>query len=144
MIPIIEIPQAIWTGLQTYRKLFCTNAGFDHIGRYITGLIVSPNKTLQGIHDLQVWPEGKTVSSRAMHEAVFESGWQSAELMPYHRALVGAKYKGKGRHVISLDWTHSHHDRGPKIFGIKKGYDYVNGRHGLFQIVLISASKTLW
>lgn len=85
MIPILGIPQAIQTLFKAYRKLFCTNAGFDHIGRYLTGLIVSPNKTLQGIHDLQVWPEGKKVSSWAMHEAVFESGWQSEELMPYHR-----------------------------------------------------------
>jgi hypothetical protein len=71
-----------------------------------------------------------------MHEAVFEAGWQSDELMPHHRKLVGAKYKGKGRHLISLDWTLSHHDRGPKIFGVKKSYDYVNRRNGLFQTVL--------
>ena len=136
MIPILGIPQAIQTLFKAYRKLFCTNAGFDHIGRYLTGLIVSPNKTLQGIHDLQVWPEGKKVSSWAMHEAVFESGWQSEELMPYHRELIGAKYKGKGRHVISLDWTLSHHDRGPNIFAVKKSYDYVKGCNGLFQTVL--------
>jgi hypothetical protein len=136
MIPITQIPTIIWNSLQAYRKLFLTNAGFEHIGRYLTGLIVSPNKTLQGIHDLQVWPNGNKVSSRAMHEAVFEAGWQSEELMPHHRKLVSAKYKGKGRHTISLDWTQSHHDRGPQIFGVKKGYDYVNGRHGLFQTVL--------
>ena len=105
MIPILEIPQAILAGLQAYRKLFCANAGFEHIGRYLTGLIVSPNKTLQGIHDLQVWPEGRKISSRAMHEAVFEAGWQSEELMPRHREIVSAKYKGKGRNVISLDFT---------------------------------------
>lgn len=136
MIPITKIPATIWAGLQPYRKLFCGNAGFEHIGRYLTGLIMSPNKTLQGIHDLQVWPEDKKVSSRAMHEAVFEAGWQSEELMLHHRKLLSDKYKGKGRYMISLDWTHSHHDRGPKIFGNKKSYDYVNRRHGLFQTIL--------
>jgi hypothetical protein len=136
MIPITTIPQTIWTKIQAYRKLFCTNVGFEHIARYITGLIVSPNKTLQGIHDIQVWPNGNKISSRAMHEAVFEAGWQSDELMPHHRKLLGTKYKGKSRYIISLDWTHGHHDRGPKIFGVKKSYDYVNGRHGLFQTVL--------
>jgi hypothetical protein len=136
MIPITQIPTIIWNNLQAYRKLFLTNAGFEHIGRYLTGLIVSPNKTLQGIHDLQVWPNGNKVSSRAMHEAVFEAGWQSEELMPHHRKLLGEKYRGKGRYVILLDWTQSHHDRGPKIFGVKKSYDYVNGCHGLFQTVM--------
>ena len=136
MLPIVEIPATIWKGLQPYRDLFCRASGFEHIGRYLTGLIVSPNKTLQGIHDLQVWPEDKGVSSRAMHEAVFEAGWQCDNLMPRHRELVGAKYNGKGRHMISLDWTLAHHSRGPEIFGTKKGYDYVKGGYGLFQTVL--------
>ncbi len=136
MLPIVEIPTTIWKGLQSYRKLFCRAAGFEHIGRYITGLIVSPNKTLQGIHDRPVWPKEQKMSSRAMHEAVFEAGWQSEEWMPHHRQRVSKKYQGKGRHVISLDWTLSHHDRGPRIFGIKKAYDDIKGRYGLFQTVL--------
>lgn len=136
MLPIVEIPAMIWKGLQPYRDLFCRATGFEHIGRYLTGLIISPNKTLQGIHDLQVWSEDKGVSSRAMHEAVFEAGWQSDRLMPRHRELVGAKYKGKGRHAISLDWTSAHHERGPKIYGVKKGYDYAKGGYGHFQTVL--------
>lgn len=136
MLPIVEIPAAISKGLQSYRKLFCRDAGFEHVGRYMTGLIVSPNKTLQEIHNLQIWPEGQNVSSRAMHHAVFEAGWQSDELMPHHRKLVSAKYKGKRRHMIALDWTHSHHDRGPQIFATKKSYDYTQGRYGIFQTVL--------
>ena len=136
MFPISGIPKTIQAGLNIYRGLFCREAGFEHIGRYLTGLIVSPNKTLQGIHDLQVWPEGAKVSSRAMHEAVFEANWQSGGLMPLHRKVVSGKYCGKGRHVISLDWTSSHHERGPEIYGIKKGYDYTERRHGLFQTVM--------
>lgn len=136
MLPITQIPASILTNLQDYRHLFCRDAGFDHIGRYITGLIVSPNKTLQGIHDLQVCLNNKKVSSRAMHEAVFEAGWKSDQLMPYHRERVSRQYKGKKKHVISIDWTHSHHARGSHIFGVKKGYDYVKGGYGLFQTIL--------
>ena len=139
MLPIVEIPPALETGLQPYRGLFCRDAGFEHIGRYAAGLTVSPNKTLQAIHDLQVWPEERQAGARAMHAAVFEARWQSDELMPRHRELIGTKYKGKGRHTISLDWTFSHHDRGPEIFGVKKGYDYVKGCYGLFQTVLTAA-----
>ena len=88
MLPIVEIPASIRAGLEAYRELFCREAGFEHVGRYITGLILSGNKTLQGIHELQVWPEGRGVSSRAMHEAVFEANWQSEQLMPHHLERV--------------------------------------------------------
>ena len=77
MFPIVKIPETIRKGFEKYRSLFCFILGFEHVGRYITGLIVSPNKTLQGIHDAQVWPFGQKVSCRAMHEAVFEANWLS-------------------------------------------------------------------
>ena len=101
--------------------------GFEHICRFITGLILSPNKTLQGIYDLQVW-EGEAPSRRAMHEAVFESGWDSEALIEHHRTEVAQAYQGRGRQVISLDWTLAHHERGPKIYAVTKSYDYVERR----------------
>lgn len=55
---------------------------FEHVSRYITGLLLSPNKTLQGIHGQQVWPETADVSRRAMHAGVFEAGWDSEGLLP--------------------------------------------------------------
>lgn len=122
--------------LAGYRSLFCRSAGFEHVSRYVTGLLVSPNKTLQGIHALQVGPQGQRLSSRAMHAAVFEAGWQSEELMPRHRQVVSGFYQGQRRAVISLDWTLNHHARGPQIYGVKHGYDYVQQRYGRFQTVL--------
>jgi hypothetical protein len=70
--------------MESFRKIFCRVEGFEHICRFITGLILSPNKTLQGTYDLQVW-EGEAPSRRAMHEAVFESDWDSAALSTHHR-----------------------------------------------------------
>jgi hypothetical protein len=89
------------------------------VSRYVTGLITSPNKTLQGIYDWQIW-QGDAPSRRAMHEAIFESGWRLDDLMVSHRQQVAADYQRQGRHVISLDWTFSHHDQGPQIYGVKK------------------------
>ncbi|MDJ0719967.1 MAG: hypothetical protein QNJ54_38080 [Prochloraceae cyanobacterium] len=51
---------------------------------------------------------------------------------------------GKGREVIGIDWTLTHHDlaeiryaaRGPKIFGVKRAYDYVDKRMSNYQTVL--------
>jgi len=34
-----------------YREVFCRAEGFDHVSRYVTGLLLSPNKTLQGIYE---------------------------------------------------------------------------------------------
>src|SRR5688572_23889673 len=133
MLPLVEIPDTIGRSLAPYRTLFCREAGFEHICRYISGLILSPNKTLQGIYDLQVWADDHTPSRRAMHEAVFEAAWSSEPLMPRHREVVSPDHRGRGPEVISLDWTFAHHARGPRIWG--------ECRLGLCQRVLWSLSN---
>ena len=92
-------------GLAPYRKSFCREAGFEHVSRYVTGLLLSPNKTLQGIYAHQVWPEAQAVSRRAMRAAVFKAGWDSEQLMRQPRATVAAHHRGRGLDVLSLDWT---------------------------------------
>lgn len=135
MLPIVEVPEAVRRGLAAYRDVFCRVEGFEHISRYLTGLLLSPNKTLQGIYDLQVWA-GEKPSRRAMHEAVFEAGWAADELLPRHRATIAPEHRGKGREVIGLDWTLLHHERGPEIYGTTKSYDYIERRVGRFQTVV--------
>jgi hypothetical protein len=135
MLPMVGVPETIRRGMRPYRKLFGRAEGCEHIGRYVTGLILSPNKTLQGIYDGQVW-EGDKPSRRAMHEAVFEAGWDAEGLLPRHRAVIAPEHQGRGREVISLDWTLVHHERGPQIYGTAKSYDYVEKRMGRFQTVV--------
>ena len=50
MLPLIGIPPTIAAFLSKYRNIFCRQEGFEHVSRYITGLLLSPNKTLEGIH----------------------------------------------------------------------------------------------
>jgi len=38
--------------------------------------------------------------------------------------------------VISLDWTYAHHERGPKIWGVKKAWDHVEQRLAPYQTVV--------
>lgn len=135
MLPIIEVPKTIATGMLNYRGVFHREEGFDHVSRYVTGLIISPNKTLQGIYDLQVW-EGNPPSRRSMHGSVFEYGWDSGDLIKQHRKIISPYHRSQGREVISLDWTFSHHDRGPEIYGNKKEYDYVERRISRFQTLV--------
>jgi hypothetical protein len=136
MFPIVTVPETIRTGMAPYREVFCREAGFDHVGRYVTGLILSPNKTLQGIYDAQVWEDGVPPSRRAMHAAVFEAGWAVDGLLPQHRAVVAPAHRGRGREVLCIDWTYTHHDRGPHIWGVKKRWDHVKRRQSLYQTVL--------
>src|SRR5215475_1582006 len=144
MLPIVAVPEIIRQGLAPYRPLFCREAGFAHIGRYVTGLILSPNKTLQGIYALQVWEDNTHPSRRAMHEAVFEAGWDADALMPRHRAIIAPAHRGQGRAVLSLDWTYAHHERGRKIWGVKKAWDHVEKRLVPYQTVVtaVIANRT--
>jgi hypothetical protein len=122
MLPMVEVPKTIRQGLRPYRDLFRRAEGLEHGSRYVSGLIVSPNKTVQGIDANEVW-EGKKPSRRVMHEAVFEAGWDAEELLPRHRRVIGPEHCGRGREVISLAWTLVHHERGPHIYGTTKSYD---------------------
>jgi hypothetical protein len=145
MLPIVGVPETIRQGLAPYREVFCREAGFAHIGRYITGLILSPQKTLQGIYNLQVWEDDQAPSRRAMHEAVFEAGWAADRLMPHHRKVIAPEHRGRGHEVLSLDWTYAHHERGLKIGGVKKAWDHVEKRLPPYQTVLtaVIANRTL-
>lgn len=139
MLPIVKVPVSIQEVMKSYRNLFVRDAGFEHICRYVTGLLISANKTLQGIYDLQRW-EGNPVSCRAMHQSIFESGWKSEQLMSRHRKVVSQDYR-QGQSVISLDWTLSHHEKGSHIYGVKKGFDYIEKRYGLFQTVVTATAS---
>jgi hypothetical protein len=65
LMPLIGVPSSIAKQLSSYRDVFCREAGFNHISRYISGLLLNPNKTLQGIYAQQVWAQGGKSSSHA-------------------------------------------------------------------------------
>lgn len=139
MVPLVGIPATVAEFLKPYRQVFCKEAGFKHISRYISGLLMSPNKTLQGIYSQLVWDEERRVSRRAMHEAIFEAGWKYQELMEQHRRVVSPIHRGKGREVIALDWTFSYHPYSQKIFAAKDAYDYVNRCWSCYQTVVTAS-----
>lgn len=58
MLPLVGAPPIIAAGMKKYREVFSRDEGFDHISRYVSGLALSENKTLQGIYAQQIWPEG--------------------------------------------------------------------------------------
>jgi hypothetical protein len=144
MLPVVGVPPTVQRQMRPYRDLFRRSEGFEYVSRYVTGLLVSPNKTSQGIYAAQVWEDGGP-SYRAMHEAVFEAGWNAEELLPRHRKLIAPEHRHRGREVISLDWTLVHHERGPHIYGTMKSYDYVERRMARFQttVTAVVANRQL-
>jgi hypothetical protein len=130
MFPIIEIPAVVSDVCKQDREVFCRAEGVEWVSRDVTGLLVSPKKTGQGIYDLQVFPDrDQPPSRRARHEAVFEAGWDCERLAQEHRQVLAPDYRGGGRVVVSRDWMYAHHERGFKIYGVKKGSDDV--QHGM-------------
>lgn len=137
--PLVGIGATLQQCMAAYREVFCRAEGFEHVSGYINGLLLSANKTLQGIYAQIVWPEGKQVSRRAMHEAVFESGWSRDALMQRHRQTIAPQYRGRGRVVISVDWTFAYHPHSEKIYGAKEAYDYVHQGWSCYQTVVSAA-----
>jgi hypothetical protein len=144
MLPVVGVPQTVQRQMRPYRDLVRRSEGFEYVSRYVTGLLISANKTLQGIHANQVW-EGNKPGYRTMHEAVFEAGWEAEELLPRHRRLIAPEHRNRGREVISLDWTLVHHERGSHIYGVTKSYDYVERRMAQFQttVTAVVANRQL-
>ena len=57
MLAIVSVYESIAIVMNSHRKVFCRKEGKEHVSRYVTGLITSPNRTLQGICDWQVYDE---------------------------------------------------------------------------------------
>lgn len=140
MLLLVGIPQTLQKHLATYRSIFCREAGFAHVARCLTGLLLSSNKTLQGIYYQWTWPESERVARQAMHAGVFESaGWSPEALMHRNRQVVARAHRGWGRAVLSLDWTFAHHPYSEKIYGAKGAYDYVTRCWSRYQTVVTAA-----
>jgi hypothetical protein len=103
MLPIVSVPATSAPGMQHYRAVCCREAGFAHVSRYVSGRILSPKETLQGMSAQQVWPAGEAVTRRARQAAVFEAGWSRAAPMQRHRAVIAREPRGRGREVIGVD-----------------------------------------
>jgi hypothetical protein len=133
--PMTGVPETIARGMAAFRDLFGRAEGFEHVSRDVTGLILRPKKTVPGISDLHVW--GHDPPRRgARHDAVVEAAWDSQALIQRHRATVARDQRGRGRAVISLDWTRAPHERGPHLCGVALASDEVQKRTRRFQTVV--------
>ncbi len=101
MWPLVGIPQAIVQGMAAYGSVFCREAGFEHVSRDVSGLLLRANKTWQGIYSQWVFPPGAAVSRRAMHEAVADEPLSDGDDLGGGPSTMGG-WAGRGGSVSQL------------------------------------------
>jgi hypothetical protein len=123
MLPLAEFPELVQHYAPFFRRVFSSEALIE-FERYISGLIVSENKTVEGINRLLV-VESRNQSS--LNHLVTESPFSLAELnqarLDLLASLPGTQMKPKG--VFSVDDTLLTHF-GQDFEQIAKLYDPVS------------------
>jgi len=110
MIPLVEIPELVQHYAPFFASVFSEKA-FIQFQRYISGLIISENKTVEGINRLFV-VEVRNQSSlnRFLTESPFSVEDLNQARLALLASLPGTRMKEKG--VLSVDDTHlSHYGR---------------------------------
>src|SRR5712692_10658557 len=105
MLPLVEIPPFVNKYAQSYQDLFSPEQ-FEHFKRYLTGLFVSENKTIQVINGLFV-VQVKNQSS--LNRFFTASPWSPVAVNERRLELLGKdSATGPKRHaVLIIDDTHN-------------------------------------
>jgi hypothetical protein len=103
MFPLVEFPELVQHYAPFFKDVFSAEA-FIEFERYISGLIVSENKTVEGINRLVVH-ESRNQSSlnRLLTESPFSLGALNQQRLKLLASLPGTHIKRHG--VLSLDDT---------------------------------------
>jgi hypothetical protein len=126
MLPLVEFPELVQNYTPFFKDVFSTEALIE-FERYISGLIVSENKTVEGINRLFV-VESRNQSSlnRLLTESPFSLEALNQARLEMLASLPGAQMKPKG--VFSVDDTLLSH-YGQDFEQIAKLWDHVSGTY---------------
>ena len=126
MFPLVEFPELVQHYAPFFASVF-TEKAFVQFQRYISGLIVSENKTVDGINRLFVL-ESRNQSSlnRLLTESPFSVEALNQARLALLASLPGTQMKRKG--VLSIDDTHLTH-YGRHFDQIAYLYDPAQKRH---------------
>jgi hypothetical protein len=110
MFPLVEIPELVQHYAPFFASVFSERA-FIQFQRYISGLIVSENKTVEGINRLFVIEvRNQSSLNRFLTESPFSVEDLNQARLALLASLPGTQMKQKG--VLSVDDTHlSHYGR---------------------------------
>ncbi len=126
MFPLVEFPQLVQHYAPFFKDVFSAEA-FIEFERYLSGLIVSENKTVDGINRLFVF-ESRNQSSlnRLLTESPFALEALNQARLAVLDSLPGTRLKPKG--VLSADDTLLTH-YGQDFEQIAKLFDHVTGAY---------------
>jgi hypothetical protein len=126
MIPVVDFPEIVQHYAPFFKGVFSPEA-FIEFERYISGLIVSENKTIDGINRLFV-VESRNQSSlnRLLTESPFSLETLNQARLDLLTSLPGTQMKPKG--VFSVDDTLLTH-YGQDFEQIAKLWDHVSGTY---------------
>jgi hypothetical protein len=103
MVPLVEIPDIVQHYAPFFASVFSPQA-FEQFQRYISGLIVSENKTVDGINRLFVLDvRNQSSLNRLLTESPFSVSALNRCRLALLQSLAGTEMKSKG--VLSLDDT---------------------------------------
>jgi len=126
MIPVVEFPEVVEQYAPYFEKVFSAEA-FIEFKRYVSGLMISENKTVEGINRLLV-VESRNQSSlnRLLTESPFSLETLNQARLHLLSSLPGTQMKPKG--VFSVDDSLlSHYGQG--FEQIAKLWDHVSSRY---------------
>ncbi len=126
MIPVVEFPEVVEHYAPFFQKVFSAEAMIE-FKRYVSGLIVSENKTVDGINRLLV-VESRNQSSlnRLLSESPFSLERLNQARLELLSSLPATQMKPKG--VLSVDDTLLSH-YGQDFEQIAKLWDHVSGSY---------------
>ncbi len=103
MLPLIEVPDIVQRYAPFFETVFSPRA-FQQFQRYLSGLIVSENKTVEGINRLFVVDvRNRSSLNRLLTESPFSVDALHQARLSLLQSLPGTEMKPKG--VLSLDDT---------------------------------------
>jgi hypothetical protein len=139
VLPISEIPASIFQFASKFDGVFNHPAQEKHFAEYLTGLIVSGNRTVAGIHQRLI----SDTEYDSLHHFMTESPWSADgikqkrfEWIKNQLPLVKEKPT-----VIAIDSTFLHH-AGEKIHGVYWYWDYTKRQFCLAQRLVLSSLVT--
>jgi len=105
MFPIVEVPKFVQDYAQGYRDLFSPEL-YEHFQRYLTGLLISENKTIQAINGLFVL---QTRNQSSLNRFLTEYKWSTKDFNERRLELLRHKpaTRPKRRGVLIIDDTHN-------------------------------------
>lgn len=125
MLPLVSIPDIIEHYAPKFEDLF-TLGGYDNFQRYISGLLISENKTVEGINRLfSIATKNQSSLNRFLNKSPYSEEALNTRRLEMLQSNASTRFKSKGKHLgsLSIDDTLLEH-YGKSIDGIYMIWDH--------------------